>query len=195
MEYDRAGRVRAKDGGALGPRAPVRSRYEEDVLAHNHTAVWGSFFDRRTLRWGYADDHSTQRNSYSTGAAGRRARELAEATLAAGGAPPAAGGGGADAAPSGAANGAANGSASVPIKTLFGIGEALAEQELDSSKLAAALERERQRHAADGGGGERKRAYNSMAADETTAEDMEAYYLAKRRTEDPMAKLQGEGYV
>ncbi len=38
---------------------------------------------------------------------------------------------------------------------------------------------------------ERKRPYNSMSISnkEPTEEDMEAYYLKKRREEDPMAKF------
>ena len=72
-----------RSGGVLqGQENEVaRSKYEEDVLTHNHVDIWGSFFDRTTMRWGYADDHSTLRNSYSTGAAGRRAREMAAAAL------------------------------------------------------------------------------------------------------------------
>ena len=57
----------------------ARSKYEEDVFANNHTAVWGSFFDRTTMRWGYADDLSTVRHSYGTGEAGKRARQMAMA--------------------------------------------------------------------------------------------------------------------
>src|SRR6056297_1438057 len=76
VEYDRSG------GVVQGQEKVVaRSKYEEDVLTHNHVEIWGSYFDRTTLRWGYADDHSTLRNSYSTGAAGRRAREMAAAAL------------------------------------------------------------------------------------------------------------------
>ena len=68
VEYDRSGAVVAGQEKAI-----AKSKYVEDILTHNHTAVWGSFFDRATFRWGYADDHS-MRNSYSTGAAGLRAR-------------------------------------------------------------------------------------------------------------------------
>ena len=41
----------------------MRSKYEEDVHAHNHTAIWGSFFDKGSFRWGYADDLATIRNA------------------------------------------------------------------------------------------------------------------------------------
>ena len=82
VEYDRSGAVVAGQEKAI-----AKSKYVEDILTHNHTAVWGSFFDRATFRWGYADDHSTMRNSYSTGAAGLRARAAAAAALTAGARP------------------------------------------------------------------------------------------------------------
>ena len=46
-------------------------------------------------------------------------------------------------------------------------------------------------------GDERKRKYNSLAADEeVTAEDMEAYRLQRQRAEDPMLafKKKKDGY-
>lgn len=214
-EYDRAGRLRDADGGAGGARESktVRSRYEEGVLHTNHTAVWGSYFDRATMRWGYADDCSTLKHSYSTGAAGKRARELAAQSVAAGMGGPtraellqqerasAAGGGGAEGAaqaedPAAAAAARAERAAYVPTRTLYGIGEGLAESTLDSERLKAALAKEQARlrdasMAEAGGkdGGGKKRGYNSMAADSVTAEDMEAYYMSKRREDDPMAKM------
>jgi len=39
------------------------------------------------------------------------------------------------------------------------------------------------------GGDERKRKYNSMEAENETAESMEAYYRSKARDDDPMAGL------
>ena len=68
VEYARDGRI--VRGAA---KAVAKSKYAEDVLINNHTAVWGSYFDRRRFKWGFADDHSTEKNSYSTGAAGRAA--------------------------------------------------------------------------------------------------------------------------
>ena len=38
VEYDAAGRV------LRGQEVKARSRYEEDVLINNHTAVWGSWW-------------------------------------------------------------------------------------------------------------------------------------------------------
>ena len=38
MEYDAAGRV------LRGQEVKAKSRYEEDQLVNNHTAVWGSWW-------------------------------------------------------------------------------------------------------------------------------------------------------
>ena len=43
-------------------RAKIKSRYEEDVLIGNHTAVWGSYWEAGD--WGYACCKSTVKNSY-----------------------------------------------------------------------------------------------------------------------------------
>jgi pre-mRNA-processing factor SLU7 len=176
VEYDRSG------GVVQGQEKVVaRSKYEEDVLTHNHVEIWGSFFDRATFRWGYADDHSTLRNSYSTGAAGRRAREMAAAALkapaptrVAGQATPAL---------------ADKSNASLEQRALYGTGEGLGDAPLDAEKLKAAMAAEAKRKGAGaaGGGDDRKRKYNSMQAEEVTAESMEAYYRSKSRGDDPMA--------
>lgn len=44
-------------------------------MVNNHTSVWGSFYDRRTGKWGFRCCHSVIRNSYCTGEEGRRANE------------------------------------------------------------------------------------------------------------------------
>ncbi|CAI5971567.1 unnamed protein product [Closterium sp. NIES-65] len=68
VEYDRAGRpLRGVD------KAVPCSRYEEDVLVNNHTAVWGSWWGGGV--WGYACCHQTTRMSYCTGASGIAAAE------------------------------------------------------------------------------------------------------------------------
>ena len=69
-EYDEAGLIKG------APRRAARSRYPEDVLVNNHTAVWGSWWS--DFRWGYACCHSLVRKSYCTGEEGRRAWEAAE---------------------------------------------------------------------------------------------------------------------
>ncbi len=60
MEYSRHGKVLKGE-----EQTTVRSRYEEDVLNNNHTAVWGSWWAGGI--WGYKCCHSTIKNSYCTG--------------------------------------------------------------------------------------------------------------------------------
>jgi len=124
-EYSLTGAVREGK-----KKAVARSKYEEDVLAHNHTAIWGSFFDRTAFRWGYADDLATVRNAYGTGAAGKHARLLANARqqeqeqqLQQGGLQGHAG----DAASSADASSApvAGSSKNLPQSAMFGAGEAM----------------------------------------------------------------------
>jgi hypothetical protein len=62
--------------------------------------------------------------------------------------------------------------------------------QLDKEKLAAALERQRRAAAASIETDERKRKFNSLAAEaeaDVTEEDMEAFRMVKPRGEDPMA--------
>ncbi len=68
VEYTRHGKV------LRGEENPVvRSRYEEDRYPGNHTSVWGSHWSEG--RWGYHCCHSFVKNSYCTGAAGKKAGE------------------------------------------------------------------------------------------------------------------------
>lgn len=70
VEYDESGGIR----GAI--KQAARSKYAEDVYTNNHTSVWGSWW--RDFQWGYACCHSTVKNSYCTGEAGKTAFEEAE---------------------------------------------------------------------------------------------------------------------
>lgn len=70
VEYSKDGRVIK---GA--PKAVVRSKYQEDVMNNNHSSVWGSFYDRRTGKWGYSCCHSIIKMSYCTGEEGKKANE------------------------------------------------------------------------------------------------------------------------
>lgn len=69
IEYDESGAIK----GAI--KAAANSKYQENVLINNHTAVWGSWW--ADFKWGYACCHSIVKNSYCTGAEGRRAFEEA----------------------------------------------------------------------------------------------------------------------
>ncbi|KII63737.1 Pre-mRNA-splicing factor SLU7 [Thelohanellus kitauei] len=57
VEYSRTGKVIKGQ-----ERAPVRSKYIEDIYPNNHTSVWGSYFEN--FKWGYACCHSFLKNSY-----------------------------------------------------------------------------------------------------------------------------------
>ncbi|KAL1918407.1 uncharacterized protein VTP21DRAFT_3067 [Calcarisporiella thermophila] len=63
VEYSRTGRVIKGQ-----ERAKAKSKYQEDVLINNHTAVWGSFW--ADGRWGYKCCRSFIKNSYCTGLEG-----------------------------------------------------------------------------------------------------------------------------
>ncbi|WVR06364.1 pre-mRNA-splicing factor SLU7 [Kwoniella sp. DSM 27419] len=68
VEYSRTGTViKGRE------RAKARSKYDEDVFINNHTAVWGSYYERDTGSWGFACCHSTISGSYCTGEAGKAA--------------------------------------------------------------------------------------------------------------------------
>ena len=190
VEYTKAGALKTGQ-----ERAVVRSRYEEDVHQHNHTCIWGSFFDRSTFAWGYADDHGTTRNAYGTGEAGKRARMLASANAQSGGV-----NGGASFSYNAKQQGGAGGSSSalasasssaIPQTQMFGTGEALEGAALDVNRVKQLMKEERVRQAQQQVD-ERKRKYNSMADTSTTAEEMEAYHRAKARDEDPMLKMMAE---
>ena len=189
-EYTRSGAVR---GDAPGKKkAVVRSKYEEDIHAHNHTAIWGSFFDRQAFRWGYADDLATVRNAYGTGEAGKQARQLANARQNASANVAQAQMQQQQQAGSSSSGGAAlpNSSRSVPQSSMYGTGEQLEGAELDADKVRMHM-KEQKSHAKSNVGDERKRKYNAGAGttSETTAEEMEAYHRSKHRADDPMAQM------
>jgi pre-mRNA-processing factor SLU7 len=67
IEYDEDGTIK----GAL--KTKPKSKYKEDVNINNHTSVWGSWWS--DFKWGYSCCHSTVKNSYCTGEAGKAAFE------------------------------------------------------------------------------------------------------------------------
>jgi pre-mRNA-processing factor SLU7 len=60
VEYNRFGKVIKGD-----QRAPMKSKYVEDIHENEHTAIWGSYWNKH--RWGFACCHSLIRQSYCTG--------------------------------------------------------------------------------------------------------------------------------
>ena len=67
VEYDPSGAIKG------APEAEAKSKYQEDVFINNHQTVWGSWWTN--FQWGYSCCHSTVKNSYCTGEAGKRAFE------------------------------------------------------------------------------------------------------------------------
>ena len=70
VEYDPSGAIKGAS------KSEARSKYPEDILINNHKAVWGSWW--ANFLWGYACCHSTVKNSYCTGEAGKVAFQEAE---------------------------------------------------------------------------------------------------------------------
>ncbi|KDQ57836.1 hypothetical protein JAAARDRAFT_178355 [Jaapia argillacea MUCL 33604] len=202
VEYSREGKVvKGKE------RVKVRSKYAEDVWINNHTAVWGSWFDAATGLWGYACCHSTIHVSYCSGEAGIEAalassaqHLLASASTFASSSTP---------------SSSATASTSKPFVDPYGepaeskekgddrkkradrlfskerLGEG--EVKLDESRLAKAISEERKRKMMrgeddgdedEGRGGKKKKAGGTY---EVTEEELEAYRMTRRMTEDPMA--------
>lgn len=185
VEYDAAGRV------IKGQEVKARSRYEEDVYINNHSSVWGSWWSDGT--WGYACCHQTVKNSYCTGKAGEQAAaETAEQMLrnmeqkaqqlqAA--------------AEEDEQRRAASTLSNSHFKADVWGAEAAGDVELDEQKLKAALDKQAQRDSQQVETDERKRKYNSLAADEEDIglEEMEVYRMKKNRAEDPINAFKSKG--
>ncbi|KAJ4868596.1 Pre-mRNA-splicing factor SLU7-A [Raphanus sativus] len=163
VEYDRAGRI-IKGQEVILPK----SKYEEDVLANNHTSVWGSWW--KDHQWGYRCCQQTIRNSYCTGSAGIEAAEasldLMKANIA-------------------RKEACEESPKKVEEKRMAAWGTDVPEDlELNEEALANALKKEdeRKREEKD----ERKRKYNVKYTNDVTPEEMEAYKMKKVHHEDPM---------
>lgn len=185
VEYSRDGRV------VKGlERAPVRSKYVEDVLENNHTRIWGSWYDRRERSWGYACCHSKVRKSYCTGEEGKRAMESVAAQNTVPVAeqramlPPK---------EVSETAGKDDRDASVLQKRSEMYGENVAV-DLDAKKLKKAMKKVAKQQA-QAEMDDKKRKYNSMSNYEVEKEEMEAYKLLKTRGDDPMAKFLGKDDV
>lgn len=191
VEFSRTGQVvKGRE------RAKARSKYAEDVYINNHTSVWGSWYDVATSQWGYACCHSTVHISYCTGQAGIEATMASSAQNLL--------------TSSGPSTSAAASSSTEPVastsetsedrrrkaESLFSkkrLGEG--DLELDDKRLAEAIKAERKRKGHGGedefewGTGKKRKAGDTH---EVTEEEMEAYRMTKRFTEDPMANYVDE---
>ena len=180
VEYDRAGRlIKGTE------KAPVRSRYEEDVYLQNHTSVWGSFWNAG--KWGYACCKSTLKNSYCTGESGAAAALATEEIMASNVENKRA----IDQANDARAKSQLN--ATAKPDSLWG-GDVADDVQIDPKKLVAALKKHDEREE-ESKKGKNKRGYNVTHDSTVTAEDTEAYRMKKRSTEDPMNRAAGtDGY-
>ena len=59
-------------------QAVAKSKYEENVFPSNHVSVWGSYYDKRSMRWGFSCCHSLTYKSYCTGEDGKVSRQSFE---------------------------------------------------------------------------------------------------------------------
>ncbi|KAF8919839.1 pre-mRNA-splicing factor SLU7 [Mucidula mucida] len=167
VEYSRTGQViKGRE------RVKVRSKYPEDVMVNNHTAVWGSWYDAGTSTWGYACCHSIIHVSYCSGKAGIDAAQAstAQALLASTAEPP---------------------EEETPKKVEQNyskqrVGEG--EVQLDKERLEDALRQERKRKKGDYDD-ERsgKKSKSGGGSHDVTEEELEAYRMTRRMTDDPMA--------
>ncbi|XP_078486903.1 zinc finger protein (CCHC)-12 [Ciona intestinalis] len=69
VEYSRQGNIIKGQ-----EKAKTKSKYIEDVYVNNHTHVWGSYWHAGI--WGYACCHSTVKQSYCTGEAGKDTKKI-----------------------------------------------------------------------------------------------------------------------
>ncbi|RPD59842.1 hypothetical protein L227DRAFT_586393 [Lentinus tigrinus ALCF2SS1-6] len=180
VEYSRTGQVvKGKE------RAKTRSKYPEDVYVNNHTAVWGSWYDPTSGTWGYACCHSSVHMSYCTGEAGIQAaqassaKNLLEGPSSSSSMPP-------PPVPSDSAEDRKKKAEELFSKKRLGEGEL----SLDKDRLTQALSDERKRKARGDDDDDRlgkKKKGGLGQSYEVSEEELEAYRMNRRISEDPMA--------
>ncbi|KZT26678.1 pre-mRNA-splicing factor SLU7 [Neolentinus lepideus HHB14362 ss-1] len=194
VEYSRTGQVvKGRE------KSKARSKYAEDVYINNHSAVWGSWYDPSTGQWGFACCHSVIHASYCTGLAGIEASNASDAqTLLAGPS--------SSTMPPPSSTNPLSGSSRTRndnededeqleerkkrAERLFSkerVGEG--EVQLDQDKLARAIQEERKRKMRGEDDDERhgKKKKGAGGSSEVTEEELEAYRMTRRITDDPMA--------
>ena len=155
-EYDDSGAPKG-----LPPAPVAKSKYAEDILTNNHTTVWGSWW--RNSRWGYACCHSTVKNSYCTGEAGKAAFEEEERMKRGGG----------------LITEGKEEDAEVEDGEPNGDVKAKQQQQHDKLTIESVPDRERYK----------KRTLEDMHG--MSAEEMESYKRSKLSAQDPMASMLG----
>ncbi|KAF9529178.1 Pre-mRNA splicing Prp18-interacting factor-domain-containing protein [Crepidotus variabilis] len=183
VEYSRTGQVvRGLE------KAKARSKYPEDVLVNNHTAVWGSWYDPSTGSWGFACCHSVVHLSYCAGDAGKDAIQASSAQHLLG---------------SSSTTEAATSSDDKELETSRTerieqnyskkrVGEG--DVKLNQDRLASAVQEEKKRKGRAGDDdGERSSKKSKSGVEvgsgshDVTEEQLEAYRMTRRMHEDPMA--------
>ncbi|KAG6837494.1 hypothetical protein H0H93_008419 [Arthromyces matolae] len=174
VEYSRSGQViKGKE------RAKARSKYPED-------AVWGSWYDGSTSTWGYACCHSIIHVSYCSGLAGIEATQASSAQQLLASDPVTQPPPTSSTELSKEKEKAAGRFEQNYSKQRIGEGDI----KLDRERLAHALDEEKKRKLGgdhdDRSGKKMKGALESSSHD-VTEEELEAYRMNRRMTEDPMA--------
>ncbi|PPQ99430.1 hypothetical protein CVT24_005237 [Panaeolus cyanescens] len=179
VEYSRTGQVvKGRE------KAKARSKYPEDVYINNHTAVWGSWYDTSSGSWGYACCHSTLHVSYCAGRVGIEAAEASSAQHLLGGGK--------------SVEQSSTSLAERPQDTRTEkldqnyskkrIGEG--DVKLDKDRLQKAIQEEKKRKKADAEedrSSKKQKSGLDASSHEVTEEELEAYRMSRRITEDPMA--------
>lgn len=194
----------ARDGKIIkgAEKAIIRSRYEEDVLINNHTAVWGSFW--KNSEWGYKCCRSFIKNSWccKQNIGAETVSEMPTTSIharddqAEEGLPSDEKNKSRESSPSSSSSSSSDDDEKRKSKKRDKKRKKkkkLKDKKKIKDKLQLALEAEDQRirefeesMTVD----ERKRKYNSMyEAKEPTEEEMEAYKMKRSREEDPMAQF------
>ena len=186
VEYDERGRVKGAAAVDHQLAKLAISKYREDVLLNNHTAVWGSWWS--AFQWGYACCHSLVRNSYCTGEEGRQAHEVAERMrggdlgllmlpMSGGGD----GGGGGHQSTRGGDGAGGKGEWEWEGRERRD-GEVVQEEEEEEAEKPSALAAAR-----------KKKRTRSEMRDGVTEEEMDAFKRSRASREDPMAGMLGGG--
>jgi pre-mRNA-processing factor SLU7 len=194
-----------KDGKLMkeSKSTSVASKYEEDLLIHNHTSVWGSYYSRLQGGWGYACCHSLLKNSICVGSKGfensnNGSKNAKTTSSSITNMPPPTSSSSSTTNKNSAennnnsthkSNSSNNANKIVSRSEMFG--ESDPATQLSEEKVKEKLSKWKEEHKSnnkDDTAASKKRSYNSMQSMEMTPEDMEVYRMTRMKTEDPMAK-------
>ncbi|PFH53814.1 hypothetical protein AMATHDRAFT_137059 [Amanita thiersii Skay4041] len=183
VEYSRTGQViKGKE------RAKTKSKYPEDVYVNNHTTIWGSWYDTSTGSWGFACCHSTVHLSYCAGKVGIEAAKASIAQSLLSTAPTSKSA--SEAQPTSGSQGRVEQNFS---KKRIGEGDVKLDQERFAQALEEAKKRKLNGGDTDDRRGKKQRGGLESSAHEVTEEELEAYRMTRRMTEDPMANYVDDG--